>query len=536
MMELLLLGAAALTAVCYLLYRWSTSTFGYFEKRSVPFGKPYPLLGALWPYLKGEKSPVDALCEGYRHFPGCTYSGVFLFRSPCYLIHDPELIKKIAIRDFDHFADHANNVSLEVDPFMGRVLFFANGQRWKQGRTALSPAFTGSKMRNMFGLVSEYTNGAVQRLVEDAEASGGKMERELNDLFKSRLGHDAITSISLGTDIDSIREPENEFFAHGKELAKTTGLQGFRFFIMSLLPEKILRLSRMRIVPEHLANFYHGVVSKVIKHRLDNGIVRPDFIHLLLQARRNELKTDETDEKFNDAGFATVQEHLEAPTKNPIEWTDYDIAATVATFFFGGAESTTALLCFTIYELALNQHVQQKLLAEIDSVQKTVGTEKLTYESMQQMKYLDMVISETLRKWPPFGVTNRRCTKPYQIQDVDGHSVTIEKGQVVFLPIQHIHRDPHFFPNPMRFDPERFATENRDQLNQDAYLPFGAGPRNCIGSRLSLMQTKCFLYYLISTFEVQLSNRTEVPIEIDLKATGLNSKNGFWFHLIQRVK
>lgn len=356
-------------------------------------------------------------------------------------------------------------------------------------------------------------------------------------MFKSsRLGHDAITSISLGTDIDSIREPENEFFAHGKELAKTTGLQGFRFFIMSLLPEKILRLSRVRIVPEHLANFYHGVVSKVIKHRLDNGIVRPDFIHLLLQARRNELKTDKTDEKFNDAGFATVQEHLHAPTKNPIEWTDYDIAATAATFFFGGAESTTALLCFTIYELALNQHVQQKLLAEIDSVQKTVGTEKLTYESMQQMKYLDMVISETLRKWPPFGVTNRRCTKPYQIQDVDGHSVTIEKGQVVFLPIQHIHRDPHFFPNPMRFDPERFATENRDQLNQDAYLPFGAGPRNCIGSRLSLMQTKCFLYYLISTFEVQLSNRTEVPIEIDLKATGLNSKNGFWFHLIQRVK
>nr|XP_029708443.1 probable cytochrome P450 9f2 [Aedes albopictus] len=531
----MLLVLFLLAAASYLFYRWSTSTFDYFAKRGVPFGKPYPLFGALWPYLKGEKSPVDAMCEGYRHFPGCTFSGVFLFRSPCYVIHDPELIKRIAVRDFDHFVDHANNVSLEVDPFLGRTLFFSDGHRWKQGRTALSPAFTGSKMRNMFELVSDYSDRAMRRLIDDAVGNGGCLETELKDLFQ-RLGLDVITSISLGIDVDSIHQPENEFFSHGKHLAKTTGLQGFRYFILSLLPEKVLNAIGIRIVPEYLANFYHGVVSQVVKHRLENSIVRPDFIHLLLQARRNELKTDKADEQFNDAGFSTVQEHLQAPTNTGVEWTDYDVAATAATFFFGGVESTTSLLCFAVYEIALNPHVQRKLRAEIDSVQEALRNEKLTYESMQQMKYLDMVISETLRKWPPFGVTNRQCTKPYQIEDIDGCNVTIEKGQVIFLPIQDIHRDPQFFPDPMRFDPERFSTENRQQLKQDAFLPFGVGPRNCIGSRLTLMLTKCFLYYLLVTFEVQLAERTEVPIQIDLKATGLNSKNGFWFQLVPRAK
>ncbi|XP_062551972.1 probable cytochrome P450 9f2 [Armigeres subalbatus] len=532
MLVLILLLA---TAVIWLFHRWSIATFDYFEKRSVPFSKPFPLFGALWPYLNGSKSPVDAFCEGYRHYPGCTFSGVFMFRSPCYLIHDPELIKQITVRDFDHFTDHANNVSLEVDPFLGRVLFFADGPRWKQARTALSPAFTGSKMRNMFELVSSYTAGAMQRLIMDAEANGGKLEQEMKDLFQ-RLGHDVITSISVGIDIDSIHDPQNDFYTHGKRLAKTTGIQGFRVFVMSLLPEGILKFMGVPMVPKYLANFYHSVVSRVVKHRLDNDVVRPDFIHLLLQARRNELKADKADEQFNDAGFSTVQEHFQAPTKSHVEWSDYDIAAAAATFFFGGAESTTTLLCFAVYEIALNSKVQQKLLLEIDSIQETLGTEQLTYEAMQQMKYLDMVISEALRKWPPFGVTNRRCTKPYQIQDVDGCKVTIEKGQVLFLPIQDIHRDPKYYPNPMHFDPERFSPENRHQLNQDAFLPFGVGPRNCIGSRLTLMQTKCFLYYLLAKFELRLSERTEVPIQIDLRATGLNSKNGIWFHLVPRGK
>ncbi|XP_021702449.1 cytochrome P450 9e2 [Aedes aegypti] len=518
-------------AVGYLIYRWSVATFDYFEKLNVPFLKPYPFFGALWPSLKGEKSPTDATAEGYRLFPGNRFSGFFSFREPGYLIHDPELIKQIAIRDFDHFTDHANNVPLEVDPFLGRGLFFTGGQRWKHGRTALSPAFTGSKMRNMFQLLSSYTDGAMKRLVKDA--AGGKLEREMKDLFQ-RLGNDVMTSISLGFDTDSVHDPDNEFFQYGKRLSRTSGLQGLRFFVLTLLPENILKVIGIRIIPSDIANFYNEVVIKVIKERLEKNIVRPDFIHLMLQARKNELKADKTDEFLNDAGFSTVKEHLQSSAKNQIEWSDYDIAATSASFFFGGIESTTTLVCFALYEIALNHDVQQKLRAEVDATKLSLGDAKLTYESMQQMKYMDMVITETLRKWPPFGVTNRRCTKAYSLENANGTKVTVHKGQVIFIPIYEIQRDAQYYPNPERFDPERFSDQNRGNLNQDTYLPFGIGPRNCIGSRLTLMQAKCYLFYMLTCFEIQLSTKTDVPMQLDARSSALNAKNGFWMQLIPR--
>lgn len=345
-----------------------------------------------------------------------------------------------------------------------------------------------------------------------------------------------MTSISIGMDIDSVHDPDNELYAYGKRMATTSGLQGFRFFILTLLPEALLKIIKIRIIPEDIANFYYDVVSKVIKYRLEKKIIRPDFIHLMLQARKNELKADKTDETLNNAGFSTVQEHLEVPSKTMVEWSDYDIAATSASFFFGGIESTTTLVCFTLYEIAMNPDVQQKLRKEVDATKRSLDNTKLTYESMQQMKYLDMVITETLRKWPPFGVTNRRCTKPYTLENANGSKVTIHKGQVLFFPIHEIQRDPQYYPDPERFDPERFSDQNRASLNQDAYLPFGTGPRNCIGSRLTLMQAKCYLFYLLTSFDVELSKKTDVPIQLDLRSSGLNAKNGFWMNLVPRSK
>lgn len=345
-----------------------------------------------------------------------------------------------------------------------------------------------------------------------------------------------MTSISLGVDIDSVHDPNNEFFTYGNRMARTSGLQGLRFFVLTMLPDNLLKTIGIRIIPKDIADFYYETVSKAIKHRLEKNIVRPDFINLMLQVRKNELNLDKADEFLNDAGFSTVEEHLEVSSKNRVEWTDFDIASQSASFFFGGIDSITTLLCFTIYELALNPDVQEKLRDEISTVEEELGEAKLTYESMQQMKYLDMVITESLRKWPPFGVTNRRCTKAYNVENSDGTRVTINKGEILFFPIHEIHRDPQYYPDPEKFDPERFSDDNRHNLNQDAFLPFGVGPRNCIGSRLTLMQAKCFIYYLLVNFEVQISERTDVPIQLDLTATGLNAKNGFWFHLIPRRK
>ncbi|XP_055539817.1 probable cytochrome P450 9f2 [Wyeomyia smithii] len=518
----------------YLIYHWWNRTLhGYFRHRGVPFVEPYPLFGILWPFFTGKMHVNDAIGQGYHQFPEARFSGHFTFHVPGYLIHDPKLVKRITGTDFDHFTDRANNITPEVDPLLGRALVFMNNPHWKPGRTALSPAFTGSKMRNMFTLLSSYTSAAMQRLVKDAD--GGTLEREMRDLFQ-RFGNDVMTSISFGVEIDSVHDPDNEFLLKGKCLSSTSGLHGFKLFVMTLLPPKFLTTFGIRIMPKDVTDFYRKIVSDTIKYREENHIHRPDFIHLLMLARKNELSKDASDEKLGNAGFSTVEEHLQTSTNEQQKWSDLDITAAATSFFFGGIETTTTLLCFTLYELSLNLEIQEKLRAEIDSIHQNLDSETLTYECIQEMKFLDMVVTETLRKWPPFGALNRKCTKEYAMENSDGTKVTITKGQIITFSIQAIHRDARYYPDPMRFDPERFAERNRHQLNPDAFLPFGSGPRNCIGSRLALMQAKCFLYYLLVHFSVELSGRTDVPIELDKRAIGMNAKNGFWFRLTPRSR
>uniref|UniRef100_A0A182IZA7 Uncharacterized protein n=1 Tax=Anopheles atroparvus TaxID=41427 RepID=A0A182IZA7_ANOAO len=206
----------ALIVALFLFYRWSTATYDYFQKRNVPFVKPFPFFGQVLSFFTQKKHVIDVASEGYHMFPNTRISGVFTLRTPGYLVHDPVLYKQMAIKDFDHFTDHVTQLSLEADPILARSLFFTNGARWRHHRPGLSPAFTGSKMRNMFGLLSKSVGEAMQRLRVMSQEKPITME--LRDLY-SRLGNDVMTSISFGVEVDSLTDRENEFFLKGKRLA-----------------------------------------------------------------------------------------------------------------------------------------------------------------------------------------------------------------------------------------------------------------------------------------------------------------------------
>uniref|UniRef100_A0A182P2T6 Uncharacterized protein n=1 Tax=Anopheles epiroticus TaxID=199890 RepID=A0A182P2T6_9DIPT len=356
----------ALPVVLYLLYRWSTATYDYFEKRNIPYVKPIPFFGQVWSFFSQEKHAVDVASEGYYMFPDTRISGAFMFQTPAYLVHDPVLFKEMAIRDFDHFADHVTELSLERDPLLARSLFFATGARWRHHRSGLSPAFTGSKIRNMFVLVSKSASDAMDRLV--LFSRGKPFSMELRDLY-SKLGNDAMTSISFGVEVDSLTHPDNEFFLKGKRLAKVDGLPGFKILMTTILPG-LFKFLRLGILYKDVNEFYLEAVSTNIHYRERNLINRPDFIHLLLQARKNELNTEQTeDDALQSAGFSTAETHAvqqQGGTGDKLKWEDIDITAAAASFFFGGIESTTTVLCFTSYELALGSGPRTSPIAWCD--------------------------------------------------------------------------------------------------------------------------------------------------------------------------
>ncbi|XP_058064803.1 probable cytochrome P450 9f2 [Anopheles bellator] len=517
---LLLLGSLAL-----LYYYYVVRALRYFAERGVAHVRPTSVLGNGADFVLRRRHVSEVLSEMYQRFRRHRFFGYYDFLSPIYVIRDLELVKQICIKDFDHFLNHRMELDENHDPLFGRALFAMRDTRWKNMRAVLSPAFTGSKMRQMFGLVTAYCEAAVQTIRSETtsgdDGGAGRADLEMKELFR-RFGNDILATCAFGIEINSFRDRTNAFYTLGKELTNLEGWQGIKFLAFSSFP-RLMRLLRLRLFSARMTSFFRHVVRDTIAQREQQRIVRPDMINLLMAARKQELKFDEN-ENVVPQGSAD-DEGGQLPAKRTMDWTDDDIVAQCTVFFFGGYDTVSTLSAFMAHELAVNPDVQRKLRDEIDEVRSSLGGRPLTYETMQSMAYLDMVAMETLRKWTPAPFLDRLCTKPYVLRDHDGHTVQLRKGDGVWIPAGAIMRDPDLFPEPDRFDPERFAGGPVDSTTM---LAFGLGPRNCIGSRFALMETKAVFYYLLSTFHLEMGPQTQHPLRMKVSSLGPSAEKGFW--------
>lgn len=187
-------------------------------------------------------------------------------------------------------------------------------------------------------------------------------------------------------------------------------------------------------------------------------------------------------------------------------------------------------MSFALYELALNTDIQDKLAEEITTM-ISENDDKLTYDLLLEMKYLDMVVSETLRKYPPVGNLFRQCTKPYKIPE---SNVTLDKQSRVFISVHAIHRDPKYYPNPDKFDPERFTPEEKAKRHPMTYMPFGEGPRMCIGNRFGLLEVKLGLATLLNKYRFEVCGKTTIPAKFDPRAFTTTMKGGVWLRIKER--
>lgn len=144
------------------------------------------------------------------------------------------------------------------------------------------------------------------------------------------------------------------------------------------------------------------------------------------------------------------------------------------------------------------------------------------------MKYLDMVVSETLRKWPPVVLADRKCTKEHTLEISSTEKIKIEPGQSVHFPIIGIHRNEKYYPDPLKFDPERFNDQNKNLIKPGMYIPFGYGPRICIASRFAILETKVLLFHVFASFDVEVIEKTPIPIILRKKVNQIDAVGGFW--------
>jgi cytochrome P450 family 9 len=226
---------------------------------------------------------------------------------------DPELIKQITIKDFDHFMNHRTQIDPEIDPLFSRNLFAIRDNKWRTMRSTLSPAFTGSKMRLMFQFMAECTMGHMDNIMQSVNKQ--PLEVETKELFQ-RFGNDIIATCSFGIKIDSLTDKTNEFYTHGKRVTNLEGFNGLKFLGFTGFP-KLMKLLKLKIIDDEAKLFFQNIVQSNIKYREENKVVRHDMINLLIQMKKNEV-VEETEKSYDNAGFATVHEELQA-SKDELE-------------------------------------------------------------------------------------------------------------------------------------------------------------------------------------------------------------------------
>ncbi|RDD39444.1 Cytochrome P450 3A13, partial [Trichoplax sp. H2] len=183
-------------------------------------------------------------------------------------------------------------------------------------------------------------------------------------------------------------------------------------------------------------------------------------------------------------------------------------------------------LGFASYLLATNPDAQKKLRDEIDSLCPDANS--IDYDTLFSLPYLDMVISETLRMYPPAYFVNREAK-----EDITINGLLIPKDIMVCFPIYGIHHNPELWPKPNEFIPERFSPEEKAKQIPCSYLPFGGGPRNCVGMRLALLEAKLALVKIIQNFELKTVAETEIPLKLR-SGTTLSPLNGVYVGLTRR--
>lgn len=477
-------------------------TLGHFQltfwkKKGVPYKKDLPILGSTWKMLLQKFNFQEFAALLYEMIPGAKYLGTMDFSTPMLVIRDPEILKDITVKQFDHFPNHIAFIDERTDPIFGKNIFSLRDERWREMRNTLSPSFTASKMRYMFELVSECSRTFVDYFVKNPEAA---KEIELKDAF-TRYTNDVIASVAFGITVNSVKDRDNIFFRKGAEATNFAGtLNMIKFTLLRACPT-LMRILGIGFLKPSTARFFNDTVKDNVKMRDEQGLVRPDMIHLLMQARDKET------------------------SKLDIQ----DIIAQAFIFFLAGFDTSSTLMCFMAYELALNPDVQERLKKEVDEA-FALGNGEITYQDLAKMDYMDMVINETLRKYPPAVFIDRVCTKNLTVPPAlpGGKELTIEAGMAIWIPVYGFHHDPKYYPNPEKFDPERFNAENKETIDPYTFFPFGLGPRKCIGERFALMETKILIAQILRKFVIKRTKKTLDPVEFDTGSFNLKVKGGFW--------
>ncbi|XP_008174668.1 ultra-long-chain fatty acid omega-hydroxylase-like isoform X2 [Chrysemys picta bellii] len=389
-----------------------------------------------------------------------------------------------------------------LKPWLGDGLLLSNGPKWVRHRRMLTPAFHFDILKpymKIFNQSTDIMHAKWRRLVASGSTS--------LDMFGQ---------VSLMT-LDSLQKCVFSYNSNCQETPSD--------YIAAILELSSLVVRRQHRLLLHWDFLYYLTPDGRrfqracdTVHRFTANVVQQRHQALSHLGREAWLKS----KQGKTVDFIDIL--LSAKDEDGQDLSDEDIAAEADTFMFEGHDTTASGLSWVLYNLACHPEYQERCREEIKDLMRDKESEEIEWEDLSQMPFSTMCIKESLRLHPPVTAVSRRCTEDIKMPD----GRVLPKGNVCLISIYGTHHNPAVWPEPQVYNPHRFDPENSKNQPPLAFMPFSAGPRNCIGQNFAMAEMKVVLALTLLRFAVRLDESRPVRRKPELI---LRSENGLWLHL-----
>ncbi|XP_065307783.2 cytochrome P450 3A41-like [Dermacentor albipictus] len=461
-----------------LLFWWLRRTFTFWKDKGIAhlsFSQYMRFLYDL--YTK----PVNkVIISSYTHY-GRVY-GSYQGIAPTLVVGDPDILREVMVTKFKNFPDRslAQSVGTEV---WKKSIMNVSGEEWKKARTIFTPALTATRLKTILKKAKSVLRKMTSR-VKDAAAQNKPVD---SSGLATHTALDITAALNYSIDIDSENDTNHPILKSLEGIYMNAG--GWRAVMLFLMPS-LCKILKPDYPPKSSTDLFKAFVSLLIEDRKSKNKVEDDFLQIFMDA---DYSWEDNSQKKPENATAS---------KMSLE----EITAQGLVFFVAGVETVSTALSTTAYYLALNPECQDRVIAEVD---KALSEGEVTYDSLQEMPYLEACFKEALRLCTPDSITMRLCKEETTVAGIH-----FKPGMSVDIPLAGIHHDPEYFPEPENFNPDRFMPENKDAIRPFTYLPFGAGPRNCVGMRLAMIQAKTTLASLLQHVRFETCPETMIPLKL----------------------
>lgn len=382
-----------------------------------------------------------------------------------YMVNQPDLVQRIMVGEYEKFPKHPLQGEI-LAPLLGESIFTTNGAQWKKQREMLNPAFEMVRVQHVFGLMKDAVGAMMQRL-EKEEGREIDIDAEMTYVTADIIFR---TILSVTLDSGEARKIFDAFVLFQKESPKAALATMFR------LPRWL------RWTPAERRRRRAG---REIRTAIEN-VIRP----------RYDAVTRGEEDKHQDI-LSSLLPLIDTDTGK--RFTLSEITDQISMLFLAGHETSASALTWSVYLLALAPGIQEKTHAEAKEIFEKEG---VSVSSVKSLALVRDVFREALRLYPPVGFFPRECTAATTMRDKN-----LKAGSMVLVSPWLIHRHREYWDNPNEFEPDRFSAKGKLKMPlKDIYMPFGMGPRICIGASFALQEAALILATVLKTYKVTLAS------------------------------